>query len=125
VAVLADSGQLEQVITNLVVNALAACSEGGTVEVSTGHELTAPDDGNTARAERAFARVRDDGHGMDPETLDHVFEPFFTTKDVGQGAGRGLSVAHGIVEEHGGFIRVQSAKGSGSTFTVYLPIAPS
>jgi signal transduction histidine kinase len=125
VEVLADSGQLEQVITNLVVNAMAACSEGGTVQVSTGREVTAPEAAGVTPVEHAVVRVLDDGHGMDPETLDHVFEPFFTTKDVGQGAGLGLSVAHGIVEEHGGFIRVESTKGSGSTFTVYLPIAPS
>jgi signal transduction histidine kinase len=68
----------------------------------------------------AFARVCDTGGGIAPEQLVQIFEPFFTTKDVGQGTGLGLAVAHGIIEEHGGTITVQSELGRGSCFTVWL-----
>jgi signal transduction histidine kinase len=69
--------------------------------------------------------VRDDGTGIPPEHIPHVFEPFFTTKDVGQGTGLGLSVAYGIVREHGGWMSVTSVAGEGSTFAVYLPAGGS
>ena len=73
--------------------------------------------------ERAFLRVRDQGHGMTRETAEHVFDPFFTTKDVGQGSGLGLSVAHGIVREHGGTIELETDVDRGATFSVYLETA--
>jgi signal transduction histidine kinase len=73
--------------------------------------------------QRAFVRVADDGHGMDQATRERIFEPFFTTKDVGQGTGLGLSVAHGIVQDHGGSIEVESRPQQGSRFSVYLPMA--
>ena len=111
-----DAVQLEQVMSNLVVNAIHACAEGGRVEISCG-----------VRAEggepRAFVRVSDDGHGMDAATRERIFEPFFTTKDVGQGTGLGLSVAHGIVQDHGGSIEVESVPQRGSQFSVFLPMA--
>jgi two-component system, NtrC family, sensor kinase len=110
-----DVVQLEQVVSNLVVNAIHACSEGGRVEIACGLRQG---DGEPARA---FVRVSDDGHGMDEATMERIFEPFFTTKEVGQGTGLGLSVAHGIVEEHGGIVRVESKPGLGSTFSVFLP----
>jgi signal transduction histidine kinase len=66
-------------------------------------------------------RVRDRGHGIAPEHLPHVFEPFFTTKDVGTGTGLGLSVAYGIVSDHGGWMTVESREGQGSTFALFLP----
>jgi signal transduction histidine kinase len=113
---LGDAAQLEQVISNLVVNAIHACSEGGLVEISCG--LVGEGDGG-----RAFVRVLDDGHGMDDRTRERIFEPFFTTKGVGQGTGLGLSVAHGIVQEHGGSIEVESQPAQGSCFSVYLPLA--
>jgi signal transduction histidine kinase len=65
--------------------------------------------------------VRDEGEGITPEHLPHVFEPFFTTKAVGEGTGLGLSVTHGIVEDHGGFVDVESVPGKGSIFAVHLP----
>ncbi|HEX5656987.1 MAG TPA: HAMP domain-containing sensor histidine kinase [Polyangiales bacterium] len=105
----ADAGQLQQVLTNLIVNALQA-SVGGVVTVETGQER-----------ERAFLRVSDRGVGIAAEALPRIFEPFFTTKDVGQGTGLGLAVAHGIVEEHGGQIDVESELGQGARFTVWLP----
>ena len=113
---LGDAVQLEQVMSNLVVNAIHACAEGGRVEITCGFR----DAGGTRHA---FVRVQDDGHGMDAATKERIFEPFFTTKDVGQGTGLGLSVAHGIVREHGGSIEVESAPERGSRFSVFLPMA--
>jgi two-component system NtrC family sensor kinase len=113
---LGDAVQLEQVISNLVVNAIHACAEGGRVQISCG--LRGDPGGR-----RAFVRVEDDGHGMDAATKERIFEPFFTTKDVGQGTGLGLSVAHGIIQEHGGSIEVESAPERGSRFFVFLPMA--
>jgi signal transduction histidine kinase len=117
VLALGDVVQLEQVVSNLVVNAIHACSDGGHVELACGLRET-PDE-----PARAFVRVSDDGHGMDDATMERIFEPFFTTKEVGQGTGLGLSVAHGIVEEHGGLVSVESKPGQGSTFSVFLPMA--
>ena len=111
-----DAVQLEQVVSNLVVNAIHACAEGGRVEITCG---VRPEGG----ASRAFVRVADDGHGMDAATRERIFEPFFTTKDVGQGTGLGLSVAHGIVQDHGGSIEVESTPQRGSRFSVFLPMA--
>jgi two-component system NtrC family sensor kinase len=65
--------------------------------------------------------VRDEGSGIAPDALPHIFEPFFTTKDVGEGTGLGLSVAYGIVKDHGGWIDVASRFGEGSAFTIWLP----
>ena len=113
---LGDAVQLEQVMSNLVVNAIHACAAGGRVEIS----CTLRGQGDERRA---VVRVQDDGHGMDEATKERIFEPFFTTKDVGQGTGLGLSVAHGIVREHGGSIEVESAPERGSRFSVFLPMA--
>lgn len=118
---LGDPVQLEQVLSNLVVNGIHACDPGGRVEIACGTETDATPRDSPARAKRAYLRVTDDGHGMDEQTQARIFEPFFTTKDVGQGTGLGLSVAHGIVLENGGSIRVSSCKGQGSTFSVFLP----
>ncbi len=124
VLAMGDPMQLEQVASNLVVNAIQACNEGGHVTISYGFEPVP--DGVSRRApggERAYLRVSDDGQGMDAATKGRIFEPFFTTKDIGQGTGLGLSVVHGIIEEHGGFISVTSEPGSGSTFSVFLQVA--
>jgi len=113
---LGDPVQLEQVLSNLVVNGIHACDGGGKVEIACGTEGSSP-----AGAPRAYLRVSDDGQGIDEGIQARIFEPFFTTKDVGQGTGLGLSVAHGIVLENGGSISVSSQKGQGSTFSVFLP----
>lgn len=101
-----DAGQLEQVVTNLVVNAIQAQPDGGVVRVS---------------VSSGSIVVEDEGEGMTDSVREHLFEPFFTTKEVGRGTGLGLSVAYGIVREHGGQISVEEAPGGGSRFTVELP----
>ena len=116
-----DQSQIQQVLTNLVVNGLQAMREGGrlTVRLERRH-ATPPPDVDGAPGEFAAITVEDEGAGIAPENLPRIFEPFFTTKDVGEGTGLGLSVAYGIVREHGGWIDVQSRTGHGSRFTVFL-----
>ncbi|HEY8038407.1 MAG TPA: HAMP domain-containing sensor histidine kinase [Polyangiaceae bacterium] len=118
-----DAVQIEQALTNLVVNAVQAMPGGGTVEVSVGRERARPPpDHGATEGEWVAVRVRDTGEGIAPEHLPHVFEPFFTTKDVGSGTGLGLSVAYGIVRDHGGWIDVASRPESGTTFSLFLPV---
>ena len=119
--VVVDHGQLQQVLTNLIVNAIQASSAGGGVTVSLGRETVRPPGAVGAAVEHAFVRVSDRGHGIAPEHLPHVFDPFFTTKAVGEGTGLGLAVSYGIVRDHHGWIDVRSEVGVGSAFTVYLP----
>jgi two-component system, cell cycle sensor histidine kinase and response regulator CckA len=124
--ILADQGQLHQVLLNLCLNARDAMPAGGTLglatSVVTGQEMR-------ARWPEADApgyvciRVRDTGTGMDDATRRHVFDPFFTTKEVGKGTGLGLSVVQGIVHAHAGFIDLQSRIGAGTTFEVFLPVS--
>jgi PAS domain S-box-containing protein len=108
-----NPGKINQVVMNLVSNALDACGTSGTVTVS-----TAASNGGVE------FRVTDTGCGIPPEILEKIFDPFFTTKPQGQGTGLGLSISHGIVREHGGKIAVQSDPGKGTCFTVILPLAP-
>ncbi len=122
----ADVGQMEQVIINLVVNARDAIPGRGQIEVAC---MRAPCGSHGTLAENlasdqehALLAVRDSGVGMDSHTLQHVFEPFFTTKAPGAGTGLGLSTAYGIVKQAGGDISVESARGHGTTFRVFLPI---
>ncbi len=110
VKVEADRGQIEQVLMNLVVNAVDAMPDGGRLSIGTGET-----------AEFAWFAVEDSGCGM-PQTLrERVFEPFFTTKAPGHGTGLGLSVVHGIVAQHGGHVELDSTEGIGSTFRILLP----
>lgn len=123
VPVIANSGEIEQVFSNLIVNALQAMSSGGTARVRVSVETR-----DTAGASfRPFAclAVRDDGPGIDERDIARVFDPFFTTKGVGEGTGLGLSVSYGIVQDHGGTIEVTSKKGQGALFRVLLPLATS
>jgi PAS domain S-box-containing protein len=108
--VLADAGQIEQVVVNLAVNARDAMPDGGRLLIET-------------RADGLFVRlaVTDTGVGIPPEALPHVFEPFFTTKAVGQGTGLGLASVHGAITQSGGNVRVRSKLGEGTTVEISLP----
>ncbi|MBN1957051.1 MAG: HAMP domain-containing protein [Desulfuromonadales bacterium] len=119
----ADPGQLQQVLLNLTLNGIQAMPHGGTVQLSsTRVEEVCPPEKVAAEAGGWYRlQVRDQGEGMDEETMKNIFDPFFTTKDIGQGTGLGLSIAYGIIEEHGGWIDAESRVGEGSVFNVYLP----
>lgn len=109
-----DEAQIQQVLTNLIVNAMQAMPNGGKIDIRLANlEVDA----------EAFVQIKiqDQGTGMEDATVNQIFEPFFTTKEVGQGTGLGLSIAHGMIEEHGGTIEVESEPGVGSTFRVLLP----
>ena len=125
----ADPTQVEQVLMNLCINARDAMNEGGRLIIETSaatfderyciaQPLARPGD-------YAMLAVTDTGTGMDAATLDRIFEPFFTTKDMGKGTGLGLATVYGIVRQHGGFLHVYSELNVGTTFRVYLPVAPS
>lgn len=114
----ADPGQLEQVFTNIIVNAIDAMSQQGALEVTTRAAFNAP--GEAQYAEILFA---DSGCGITPENLERVFEPFFTTKEVGKGTGLGLFICYGIIEKHGGTIDIESKLGKGTTLKIRLPIS--
>ena len=117
-----DVNQIEQVVTNLVVNAIQSMSRAGKVQVDLARERACPPlDIQGEEGPYVCLRVADEGEGIAKENLLRVFEPFFTTKDVGEGTGLGLSVAYGIVRDHGGWIAVRSEVGKGSQFAVYLP----
>ena len=122
--VLADAGQLEQVIINLAVNARDAMPSGGTFTMTLSNIEVAESDDPAAglRPGRySLLTAADTGSGMDAATRTRVFEPFFTTKSPGRGTGLGLATAYGIVRQSGGYLFVDSELGTGSTFTVYLP----
>jgi PAS domain S-box-containing protein len=123
--VLADVGQLEQVLMNLAVNAIDAMPEGGVLTVRT-HELVLPpqNPGALPAGRYAALTVTDTGVGIDEVTRDRIFDPFFTTKAPGAGTGLGLSSCYGIVTAHGGTIRLRSAPGQGASFEVLLPTTP-
>ncbi len=124
-SVVADASMMEQMIINLCVNARDAMPQGGHLTLCV--EETAINSEAAARhTERRMGnfvclRVSDTGTGMDTETMPHIFEPFFTTKEPGKGTGLGLSSVYGIVQQHKGWIEVDSAPGKGSTFQVFLP----
>ncbi|WP_434042866.1 MULTISPECIES: sensor histidine kinase [Sorangium] len=119
-----DAGQMQQVLTNLVINGMQSMKRGGELIVRVERARACPPaDHGGAEGEHLAVRVIDGGDGIEPANVHRIFEPFFTTKDVGEGTGLGLSVSYGIVREHGGWIDVESQLGEGSTFTVYL--APS
>lgn len=122
-----DPSQVDQLLTNLCINARDAISCGGTILLETGnitldatfcalHPEAVP-------GEYVFLAVHDDGAGMAPETLAHIFEPFFTTKGIGYGTGLGLATVYGIVKQNNGLIHASSRPGKGTTFLIYLPQA--
>ena len=126
--VLADSGMLEQVVMNLVVNARAAMPKGGSLVISTGSgEISADDAAANPEARpgpHVWLGVRDTGPGIPADILPRIFEPFFTTKPEGQGTGLGLATAFGIAKQHEGWVEVESEVGIGTFFRVFLPLAP-
>ena len=120
-----DPSQLDQVLANLCVNAKQAIHGGGVITIQTKCVAIGQNHSSTlsgpAPGEYILIAVSDNGEGMDKETLDHLFEPFFTTKEMGKGTGLGLATIYGIVRQNSGFIDVESKKGEGTTFTIYLP----
>jgi len=124
--VLADSGQVEQILMNLATNARDAMPAGGELSIST----------QQVRLDREFRKqhgfgtpgsyalisISDTGTGMDAKTQEKIFDPFFTTKAPGRGTGLGLSIVYGIVKQHGGYITMSSHRGLGTTFQIYLPL---
>jgi len=124
--VMADRGQIEQLLMNMVANARDAMQGGGTIIIKTGdamldsyYQLT-HDYGEPGRF--AMIVVEDNGTGMDKETAARIFEPFFTTKETGKGTGLGLAIVYGIVKQHKGTINVYSEPGHGTSFHIYIPL---
>jgi CheY-like chemotaxis protein len=124
--IMADSGQIEQVLMNLSTNARDAMPHGGNLLVETdrqqmterfacAHSVGEPGD-------YAVISISDNGTGMDVDTMHKLFEPFFTTKDIGKGTGLGLAIVYGIVKQHRGYVSVYSEIGKGTTFKIYLPV---
>jgi two-component system NtrC family sensor kinase len=121
--VVVEVNQLEQALSNLIVNGIQATPEGGTITVGTRREHARPPAGSgQAEGEYLCMEVRDQGAGIPDQHLAHVFDPFFTTKPVGEGTGLGLSVAYGIARDHGGWIDVTSNQARGSRFSIHLPL---
>ena len=116
--VVLDRGQFQSVLLNMIINALDATEPGDNINIYTATGSSASDSGRKG----VEITIADTGSGIPPENLDKLFDPFFTTKEVGKGTGLGLSVSLGIVQRHGGTIRVQSEVGKGTRFFVWLPI---
>jgi signal transduction histidine kinase/CheY-like chemotaxis protein len=124
--VLADAGQIEQVLMNLATNARDAMPDVGTISIHT--EMIKLDNkfvqlhGYGEPGKYTLITVSDTGEGMDEKTRERIFEPFFTTKDVGKGTGLGLAMTYGIIKQHDGYITCYSEPGRGTTFKIYLPV---
>ncbi len=128
--VFADRGQIEQVVMNLSVNARDAMPRGGRLTIDITPIGTSLAEGDTSvigplpSGPCVRITVSDTGVGISPENLPHIFEPFFTTKSKNKGSGLGLSVVYGIIQQHGGNLRLESKVGVGTTFRIYLPASP-
>ena len=126
-SVMADSGQIEQVLMNLAANARDAMPSGGRLIIETEsvfvNEAFAKVNNFSKTGRYALISVTDTGVGMDRHVQNRVFDPFFTTKEIGKGTGLGLSIIYGIVEQHGGHVEILSEPGGGTTIQIYLPLA--
>jgi PAS domain S-box-containing protein len=124
-SVKADPSLIDQIMTNLCVNSRAAIEDIGHITIETANcvldEAFCAQHPECAPGEYGRLSVCDDGHGMDAATMEHIFEPFFTTKDIGEGTGLGLATVYGAVRQSNGCITVESVKGQGTMFRVYLP----
>jgi signal transduction histidine kinase/ActR/RegA family two-component response regulator len=124
--VMADGGQMEQILINLITNARDAMPQGGTLTIGTRPAVIdaafISAHGFGRAGDYALISVADSGEGMDDSTRNRIFEPFFTTKEVGKGTGLGLAIVYGIVKQHEGFILCESRRGKGSVFTLYFPL---
>lgn len=112
--VIGDFNQLQQCVINLIFNALDAMPDGGTLNLDGRHDT---------EKDQVIVSVKDSGHGISPDNLEHIFEPFFTTKKEGYGVGLGLSTVYGIIERHNGTVSVESQEGEGTTFVLALPVS--
>ena len=125
--IVGDATQIQQVLMNLSVNARDAMPDGGTLTLAAHNATVSPDDARrnieADPGDYVCIQVSDTGTGIPDDVVDKIFEPFFSTKPEGEGTGLGLSTAYSIVKSHDGFIDVQSEKGEGTTFRVYLPMA--
>jgi signal transduction histidine kinase len=117
-----NRSEMQQVITNLLTNAMDAMPRGGKIELETRVEKTRRP-GHRRAEERSYAvmQIRDHGTGIAADVLPKIFDPFFTTKDLGRGTGLGLSVAYGIVHDHQGWLSIDTRLGEGTTVSVYMP----
>jgi PAS domain S-box-containing protein len=126
--VMADAGQIHQVMMNLAANARDSMPGGGSLSISTGRvELTVGKSGgerygSSPPGDYAMLAFTDTGAGMDEATRKRIFEPFFTTKTMGKGTGLGLAIVHGIIHQHGGCIEIESSPGGGTSFRILLPL---
>jgi signal transduction histidine kinase/CheY-like chemotaxis protein len=125
----ADSGQIEQILLNLALNASQAMPEGGKTTIKTRNFVPHDDDPTSRRGTDpvgyVMLHIADTGHGIDKEVQHRMFEPFFTTKAPGKGTGLGLSMVYGIVKNHHGHIECDSEPGAGTRFNIYLPVSKS
>jgi PAS domain S-box-containing protein len=127
IPVMVDATHIEQVVINLVTNARDAMQKGGEINLETGvleiDDMFAHAHGFGTPGRYGFVTVSDTGCGMDEVTCKKIFEPFFTTKGIGKGTGLGMAIVYGIIEQHNGFVTVNSVLGEGTTFRIYLPLS--
>jgi CheY-like chemotaxis protein len=120
-----DPSQIDQILTNLCVNARDAITDVGKITIKTENRAYSKEycvqHPTYMHGKYVLLTVSDNGRGMDKETLRHVFEPFFTTKETGKGTGLGLATIYGIVKQNNGFVHVDSRSGQGTTFEIFLP----